>query len=281
MRRGRGGVSQRGAGCGSKGQALQGHGRSNRALGIIAGLAGLPCNPCNPSRLQQPRASSKLAPTDSALVCLSRCRLVEKWENRRQMLGAAPMSPSRGPLMSPADRALRAWTNNNTPGSGTDNSGGPGTPASGGAVAASSNNSPAALTAAAAAAGRGIVQLRRFSETGSASVAGSGGSFPSMRRSGVFDSIIARRQPQLLEGAAAGGPGVGSSPAELAAGATAADGSPVRDVNACVRVRWVRVLWLRACAGRMCVWGAVRRGLRESMCIARMYEGAGGGLTLN
>ncbi|KAG2448907.1 hypothetical protein HYH02_006255 [Chlamydomonas schloesseri] len=167
--------------------------------------------------------------------------LVEKWEARRQMLGAAPMSPNRGSLMSPAGRALRAWTNannnnNSGTGAGTDNSGGPGTPASGGPLAGSSNNSPAALTAAAAAAGRGIVPLRRFSETGSSSMGGSGGSFPSMRRSGVFDSIVARRQPQLLDGAGAGAglgaAGLTGSPGELGLGlgpsSSTVDGSPTR-----------------------------------------------------
>jgi hypothetical protein len=117
----------------------------------------------------------------------------------------------------------------------------------------SSNGAAGELPAAAPDAGgpspgpspsrRGLQVPRRFSESGLS--AGSGGS--SLRRSGFFDSIIARRQPQLLGEPSGGGgrPGSGyegSSPA--AAGGAGA--SPAAEAARPVGLMGVRAWQARA-----------------------------------
>ncbi len=106
------------------------------------------------------------------------------FDQRRAVLGPAPSSPARVAL-SPADRALRAWTNGDPNGSG-----GPGTPTG----EASGTSLGLALSPSLR---RGVLGSRRFSEQGGSSHNGSG-SFPGLRRQGMgMDSIMARRHPHL------------------------------------------------------------------------------------
>ncbi|KAG2485556.1 hypothetical protein HYH03_015722 [Edaphochlamys debaryana] len=111
--------------------------------------------------------------------------LVEAWDVKRQLLGA-PASPASRAVLTPADRALRAWTNNaGTPGTNSgENSPGPGTPTS-------SATGPAPNIFK-------VLPARRFSENGVTS-AGSHHGLPGVRRSGVYDSIVAKRHPHLLD----------------------------------------------------------------------------------
>lgn len=112
-------------------------------------------------------------------------QMAAAFDQRRAVLGPAPSSPARVAL-SPADRALRAWTNGDTNGSF-----GPGTPTG----EASGTSLGLALSPSLRRAG--VLGSRRFSEQGGSSHNGSG-SFPGLRRQGMaMDSIMARRHPHL------------------------------------------------------------------------------------
>ncbi|KXZ47623.1 hypothetical protein GPECTOR_34g782 [Gonium pectorale] len=108
--------------------------------------------------------------------------IVAQFDQKRYMLGGVPAAAS-GPrvTLTPADRALRAWTNQNP----SPYAGGAGGSVDSSAVPSPTMDGAAAACAPSAEAGPVAVPTRRFSENGMAGGCGvvGSGSFPGVRRS--------------------------------------------------------------------------------------------------